>query len=153
MATTGEFYMPDDELLKQLGRVAIRHGHLDYVMRLAIKRLLGISTDDPGYATETRGMSRELRKTLRTHAAAKLEGELLELLESLIVHAEAVTTLRNRVIHAVWMRVPGQEPRLYDKDRNYPLPTAVQLAHIEQRIDTVLKIINALTRGDLKWVR
>jgi len=43
----------------------VLHSHLDHALRLAIKRMLGISIDDPGYWNETRGMAASLRERAR----------------------------------------------------------------------------------------
>ena len=56
MSTQSHFYVPDDDILRELGRMQVLHGHLDHTLRLAIKRLLGISTDDLTYWNETGGM-------------------------------------------------------------------------------------------------
>jgi len=65
MSSTAEFYVPDDDVLCELGRLQVRHSHLDHTLRLGIKRLLGISINDPGYWNETRGMSAGLRARAR----------------------------------------------------------------------------------------
>jgi hypothetical protein len=61
-SSTAEFYVPGDDIPREPGLMQIRHSHLDHTLRLAIKRMLGISIDNEGYWNETRGMSAELRK-------------------------------------------------------------------------------------------
>src|SRR5205809_447680 len=58
-------FIPSDDVLREVGRVAIRHGQLDHVLRLAIKRVVGISITDPLYAELTKGMTGTLRTTLK----------------------------------------------------------------------------------------
>src|SRR5690349_21685691 len=65
MSSESEFYIPNDAILRELGRLQILHSHLDHTLRLAIKRMLGISIDDPGYWNETHGMAAALRKRAR----------------------------------------------------------------------------------------
>lgn len=52
MSTQGEFCVPGDDILRELGRIQVLHSQFDHTLRLAIKRMLGISIDDPGYWNE-----------------------------------------------------------------------------------------------------
>ena len=65
MAQLAQLHVPNDAILRELGRLQVLHSQLDHSLRLAIKRTLGISIDDLSYWTEAKGMSAELRKTLR----------------------------------------------------------------------------------------
>jgi hypothetical protein len=51
VSAEGEFYVPSDDILRELGRIQVLHSHLDHTLRLAIKRLLGISINDPATGT------------------------------------------------------------------------------------------------------
>src|SRR4051812_30835207 len=118
MATLAQFYMPDDDaLLCAVGRVIILHGHLDHMLRLGIKRMLGISIDDPGYMSQTHGMTRTLRNRVRSLIDVRFVGEpeRKEALISLLDIAEQLSEHRHTLAHAVWMREPGQEPLLHDR--------------------------------------
>jgi len=150
MADEGYFYIPDDDILREVGRIVIRHGLLDHLLRLAIKRFLGISIEDEGYASETRGMSSALRERLQELTTAKFKDnpDKRGLFESLLAVAEAQTKRRNTLVHAVWMHVPGKAPALYDKDGTaYPIPTIEILRDIERMIDVVKNILNFSSRG------
>jgi hypothetical protein len=148
MAEIGKMYMPDDEIALIVGRITIRHGQLDHVMRLAIKRMLGVSIDDPGYATATKGMSKDLREKVMKRASERYadEQEKLELIESLLDQAETVTRVRNRLTHSVWMQVDGQPPMMYDKDGPYAIPTIEELQVTERQLDIMQRVLNILTQ-------
>ena len=154
MSTESEFYTPDDDILRELGRLQIRHSHLDHTLRLAIKRMLGISIDDPGYWNETRGMAAELRKRAEKLIAKKygddddMAGTLIKVLDD----AEEATRLRNLLLHSVWMQASGAEPILHDRDKLlkthvvYQLPTVAQVAGVCERVERIQCVLNHLTR-------
>src|SRR5437773_100137 len=118
MSSTAEFYVPDDDILRELGRLQIQHSHLDHTLRLAIKRMLGISIDDPGYWNETRGMAAELRARARDLIAKRYshDEDMADTLNKVLDDAGVATTLRNRLLHSVWMKASGGDPVLHDRD-------------------------------------
>lgn len=153
MSATGEFYVPDDDILRELGRLQIRHSHLDHTLRLAIKRMLGISIDDPGYWNETRGMASELRTRARERIAERYSDQnMADTLNKVLDDAEAATSLRNRLLHSVWMTAPGEGPVLHDRDSTlkihvgYQLPTAAEIASVSERIHVIQRVLNHLTQ-------
>lgn len=159
MAQLATFYLPEDEaLLREVGRVVIRHSHLDHMLRLAIKRMLGISIDDPGYMTETRGMTGALRETVRELIADTYGADdvMVEGLHALLDRADVLSEHRNRLVHSVWMQTPGVEPRLNFREKNengqyehreYEVPTVDNLVYVEQEISSVLELLDRVTRA------
>lgn len=158
MSAEAEFYVPDDKTLCELGRMQVLHSHLDHTLRLAIKRMLGISIDDPGYWNETRGMAATLRQRARDLIAELYceDQDTTDILNKVLDDAEAATLLRNRALHSVWMKHPGQEPVLHDRDIclklhvNFPTPTVDELLSISERIVRIQHVLNHLTRKLLK---
>jgi len=154
MSSQSEFYEPDDAILCELGRLQIRHSHLDHTLRLAIKRMLGISIDDPGYWDETRGMAAGLRARARQLIATRYgdDDETADILNNVLDDAETATTLRNRLLHSVWMKAPGAEPVLHDRDNTlkvhvgFQLPTVEEVASVSERVARVQRVLNHLTR-------
>ena len=154
MSAEAELYVPGDDILCELGRVQVVHSHLDHTLRLAIKRMLGISVDDAGYWNETRGMSGALRKRARQLIADRYENDegTADILNKVVDDAEEATLLRNRALHSVWMRTPGQDPVLHDRDDtlkahvNFNLPTVEDLATLCERIERIQRVLNHLTR-------
>jgi hypothetical protein len=143
MSSTSEFYVPDDDILRELGRLQIRHSHLDHTLRLAIKRMLGISIDDLGYWNETRGMAAGLRARARELITDRYgdDHDMADTLNKVLDDAEAATTLRNRLLHSVWMEAPGGEPVLHDRDNTlkihvgFQLPTVGEIASVCERVE------------------
>jgi hypothetical protein len=157
MSSKGEFYVPDDGILRELGRLQIRHSHLDHTLRLAIKRMLGISIDDPGYWNETSGMAAALRTRARELIAERYsdDDDTAGTLNKVLDDAEMATTLRNRLLHSVWMKAPGGEPVLHDRDNTlrmhvgFQLPTVGEVASVSERVERVQRVLNHLTRKRL----
>jgi hypothetical protein len=153
VSSTGEFYVPDDDILRELGRLQIRHSHLDHTLRLAIKRMLGISIDDPGYWNETRGMASGLRESARKLIAQRYEAdhEMADILNKVLDDAEEASKLRNRLLHSVWMKALGAEPVLHDRDNTlkihvgFKLPSVEEIASVSERIDRIQRTLNGLT--------
>ena len=156
MSSKGEFYLPDDDILRELGRLQVRHSQLDHTLRLAIKRMLGISIDDPGYWTETRGMAAELRKRARVLIAKRYgDDDIADRLNQVLDDAEDATTQRNRLLHSSWMKVPGEEPVLHDRDNTlkmhvgFKLPSVGEVASVSEQVERIQRVLNHLTRKSL----
>lgn len=107
MSAEAEFYVPDDKTLCELGRMQVLHSPLDHTLRLAIKRMLGISIDDPGYWNETLGMAATLRQRARELIAERYcdDQDTAAILNKVLDDAEAATLLRNRALHSVWINI------------------------------------------------
>lgn len=154
MSSKIEFYVPDDDILRELGRLQVRHSHLDHTLRLAIKRMLGISIDDLGYWNETRGMANVLRNRARKLIAERYSDDdnIAGTLNQVLDDAEVATTQRNRLLHSVWMKAPGGEPVLHDRDNTlkmhvgFKLPSVGEVASVSERVERIQRILNHLTR-------
>ena len=154
MSSKAEFYVPDDDILCELGRLQIRHSHLDHTLRLAIKRMLGISIDDPGYWNETRGMTAGLRARAREIITERYsnDDDTAGTLNKVLDDAEAATNLRNRLLHSVWIKASGEEPILQDRDNTlkihvgFKLPTVAEVEGVSKRIERIQRVLNHLTR-------
>jgi hypothetical protein len=147
--------MPSDDVLRELGRLQLLHGQLDHALRLAIKRMLGISIDDPGYWNETRGMTAALRDRARELIANRFgdDDNIAGTLNKVLDDAEDVTEKRNRALHSVWMKLPGEGAFLQDRHKtlkahvNYEPPSAVELVALSERLERIRRALDSLTRG------
>ena len=92
----------DTEVQAAVGRVALRHGHLDHILKLTIKSILGITVREALDATRHQG-SRELRERVRRLAKQNFgEGEALVKLDALLERARRSTETRNTLLHRLW---------------------------------------------------
>ena len=154
MSFQAQYGVPGEDTLRELGRLQVLHSQLDHALRLAIKRMLGISVDDPGYWNETRGMASTLRKKARKLIAERYadDDDKASILNKVLDDAESATELRNRALHSVWMKVQGQEPFLHDRDTaskahvNFQLPTVADLSSISERLQRIHRVLEVVTR-------
>ena len=142
------FRMPTVAVQRQVGSIVIKHGQLDHVRRLAIKRMLGISIHDPAYEAETKGMSGKLdskiKKKLKT---SKLDPAQQTELLRLLKRARRLTRVRNQLVHSVWAREHRKALMLRDGSRKpEPIPQITALIQHAADIDKVRSQLNTLTR-------
>ncbi len=93
----------DPQIRAALGAVAVRHGQLDYALRMMVKSISGIGLDPALDATE--GMSsRELRRLIRKMARKKLgdASNSYLLVAALLTRAQEATRQRNELMHGLW---------------------------------------------------
>lgn len=155
MGPESELYIPCDEILRELGLLQIRHTHLDHTLRLAIKRMLGISIDDPGYWNESRGMTAALRNRARELIAERHHDDYdtSDVLTQLLDSAEELTKLRNRALHSVWMKACCEAPVLHDRDNwlrkhvTFQPPSIEDLQSVSSRIEQCQRVLDDLTRA------
>jgi hypothetical protein len=129
MVTMITFHVPEDKLLlAAFGEVALRHEHLNHILRMTIKTLGRLRPQEALDATAYDG-SRQLRERIRKLARQRLgEGEPLLKLEALLERCRRVTEKRNELTHGVWAKELDGEPVRKGSDQNwYPLPTAEEL--------------------------
>lgn len=94
--------LPDDETLRWIGEVALRHAHLDNQLRMMVGDLVAFGPNQALNATHRQG-SNELRKRIISLGKRRL-GECREfaLLQDLMTQCERVTARRNALLHAIW---------------------------------------------------
>lgn len=152
MAQLAQFHVPNDAILRELGRLQVLHSQLDHSLRLAIKRTLGISIDDLSYWTEAKGMSAELRKTLRKRIDEKFadDEDKADILNKVLDDAEEVTSHRNRALHSVWIKKPDGTVRLHDRDtsikmhKEYLPPKVAELQSLAKRMARIQRVLDHL---------
>lgn len=142
----------DEKLLAAVGRIALRHGQLDYALRLIVKATTGQSEKEVLKATSRMG-SRELRKSVRNLANEKIgDRQVLKRLESLLSRSRRATDKRNKIIHAVWGHKRDGTPAVLDDDEvREPPPDLDQLdAAAKSLADIADELNEARKNGFLK---
>lgn len=134
-----QFHMPNDDQLRELGRVIVQHAFLDLVLSRTIKMLEQMSEDD---ANKTWGgvASAKLRKQVGKSAKNKLgaDSPVLAPLHVLLEKAAEVSSVRNLYAHGQWKNRDG-ELSIHDlRQLQYSsLPSARDLHVLATRIREV----------------
>jgi hypothetical protein len=141
------FSLPTVPVLREVGAIVIKHGQLDHVRRLVIKRMLGISLNDAAYEYETKGMSSKLddkiRKKFRT---SRLSSARKTELVRLLTEIKRVTKIRNTLVHSVWAREARKPLMLRDKRALHPVPSSAVLKQCLVDIGNARDQLNKLTK-------
>ena len=138
------FHIPEDrELLAAFGEVALRHEHLNYVLRMTIKTLANLGIEEALDATAYDG-SRQLRDRVRKLARKRFgESEALLKLQALLKRCERATEGRNELMHGIWAKELDGEPlRRTEKHEWHPLPTAGELNALASELKGLLEELN-----------
>jgi hypothetical protein len=138
--------IPEDQMLQAaVGRIAIRHGQLDHVLRMTIKTFRGITIKAAMTETRRWGSSR-LRECIEELAKEKLgqhESAALKELKRLLKKAEGLTEKRNRTIHDVWARTKDGMPVIRDDNSAIRIqPTTAVLDNLANEIARVAYDLN-----------
>lgn len=140
------FYVPEDpEVLRAIAVVSVRHAHLDYILRMTIKTLVGpnVTPKEALDATRFEGSAR-LRDRIRKLAKKRLgDGETLVRIQALLERARRATDRRNQLIHNIWAQNSEGVPLMRTDDhewRDPPTPQelddfATQLASLTNEIN------------------
>jgi len=138
-------HVPEDNaLLAAFGEVALRHEHLNYILRMTIKTLARLSVDEALDATVYDG-SRQLRDRIRKLARQCLgEGESLLKLQALLERCRRATDKRNELMHGVWGKELDGEPLRRASDHSWhPLPSIDELRALANEIKALAEALNA----------
>jgi hypothetical protein len=136
--------LPDDQqVLAAIGKIALRHGQLDYALKMAVRSLTGVSIDEALDATE-RQLSRELRDRVRRLAKKRFcEGDVLVRLDAILNRAQRATQRRNELLHGLWAYELDGGPVMRTRGREFgPIPT---VAALEAVADDLAQIAKDLT--------
>ncbi|MGH7485498.1 MAG: hypothetical protein ACREMY_07825 [bacterium] len=136
--------VPDDPtLLAAPGRVALRHAHLDHILRMTIKTLGNVSVQEALDATAFEG-SRTLRDRVRRLARRRLgEGTALIKLQAVLERARRATEERNDLLHSPWGQVVDGEMQIRTVDHQWKdLPTASDLSALGVEIASITDELN-----------
>jgi len=138
------FYIPENtDLLAGIGEVALRHEHLNYVLRMTIKTLANLSINEALDATACAGSS-ELRSRINKLARQRLgEGEALLKTQALLERCKRATEKRNDLIHSIWVKeLDGDASRKASAHTCNSLPSTTELHDLAIKISQLIEELN-----------
>jgi hypothetical protein len=138
------FHIPQDpETLAAVGEVAIRHEHLNRILRMTIKTLAGITVEQATKATMYAG-SGELRSRVKKLARQRLgEGAALLKLEAMLADCERLTAKRNDLIHGLWAKELDGEAHVQDAfGQATRIPSAKELRDLALELGQITVELN-----------
>lgn len=136
--------IPDKDVQAALGVLAIRHGHLEYILKMTVKTLCKFSIQKALAATNKQN-ARRLRKRIEKEARQVLgEGEALDKLLDFLQRSWAVSDRRNSFIHNLWARQKKNGPLLIQNDdHTWKLaPDALELRKLSNEIESITNELN-----------
>lgn len=140
------FHLPNDtELLAALGRVAVRHGQLEYMLRMLIKSLRGLEIEEAKVLTKGWPVARLRTEVLGAGAEVLPEGTgALAYLEVMVEKAQGLSDLRNKYLHSVWASELDGDDMLLDVKANERLevPNPGWLNSLAHEIEVWIQQIN-----------
>ncbi len=144
MAKMMLFHVPSDkELLAAIGEVALRHEHLNHILRMTIRTLARLDIDEALDATAYDSSS-QLRERIKKLARQRLgEGEPLLKLQALLERCKRATVKRNDLVHSVWGKELDGEPARKGSGHEWrSLPTTTDLHELAENISLLTSQLN-----------
>lgn len=138
------FHVPQDkDLLAAFGEVALRHEHMNHILKMTIKNLADVTIEEVLVATKYES-SRQLRERIKKLAKQKLgEGSPLLKLQAIINNCEQLTTKRNEFVHGLWISELDGDAFVRDAFGNSTsLPTAQELIELAKEIEKLTNKLN-----------
>ncbi len=139
------FGLPEDQaVLASIGKVAIRHGQLDYVLRMTVKSIAGVTIAEALDATG--GMtSGRLREQVLALARRRLrESPALLQLRALLTRSKRATARRNALLHGLWAReLEGNDVYRSDGQSFGPIPPVSELDALADELYAVTVALNS----------
>jgi len=139
------FHIPEDnELLAAFGEVALRHEHMNHILKMTIKSLAGLTPNEALAATKYDG-SKQLRDRIKKIARKTLgEGQPLLRLQAILANCEQLTGKRNAYVHGLWEKELDGDAHVRDAHGNTrPLPMAKELRELGKEIEQLTKQLNS----------
>jgi hypothetical protein len=138
------FHVPQDqELLAAFGEVALRHEHMNHILKMTIKSLAGLTPAEAVAAT-VYDSSGHLRDRVRKLARKTLgEGKPLLKLQALLTTCKRLTDKRNELVHGLWAQELDGNAHVRDAYGSArPLPTVQELRELAKKIEEVTYLLN-----------
>lgn len=138
------FHVPTDkDLLAAIGEVALRHEHLNHILRMTIKTLARLEVNEALDAT-TYDSASQLRERIKKLARQRLgEGEPLLKLQALLERCKRATEKRNDLIHSVWGQELDGDPARKGAGHEWrSLPTVAELHELAEDLARLTAQLN-----------
>jgi len=138
------FSLPEDKNVQAaLGVLVIRHGHLEYTLKMTIKSLCNLSIQDALTATNKQTAG-NLRKRIEKEAKNRLgQCAALEKLLKLLKRSWKVSDERNLYVHSVWAHELDGPSQIQSNDFIWrPLPTVPKLKKLANKIEKITEELN-----------
>ena len=138
------FHVPADEhLLAAFGEVALRHEHMNHILKMTIKSLTGVTPAEALAATMFESSS-QLRARVRKIARKRLgESTALVRLQAILANCKRLTERRNELVHGLWAQELDGDAHVrnaYGDTR--PLPKADELHALARELEHLTGSLN-----------
>lgn len=138
----------EDELSLWVGRVAREHALLEY----GLSNVHGMldAPEEGVAASSVGGLVRQCRRLLNS---SSLQADIVHAGRGALTAASAATTLRNRVIHDMWLPNPlrgESEPARWNTFRRSTEQVATYVAGTPEALETVVDAHNKLSRSRIR---
>jgi hypothetical protein len=149
------FALPTDrEVLSAIGIVAIRHAQLEYVLRMMIKSLGGVTIRQALDATSRVSVA-VIRDRIKKLAKKRFgDGNVLLQLEAMMKNCGSATAKRNSLLHGFAARELDGSGGVITQDDNHewrPFPSSQELSSLAIELATLVEELNeARLHGYLK---
>jgi hypothetical protein len=140
--------IPDDcAILAAVGRIALRHSQLDYVLRLILKDASGEMDFHEAMRKTERDGAEKLRECVRRCLKDRL-GKQISDLDRLLQRAKAVSDERNDLLHSVWAKDKDGDFVMRGDEGVLSCPAIDELNELADRLATLVTDFNeARLRG------
>ena len=138
------FHVPSDkELLAAFGEVALRHEHMNHILKMTIRSLAGLTPAEAIAATMYES-SKQLRDRIRKLAKNRFgEGKTLLKLQAMLTNCKKLTDKRNELVHGLWAQELDGDAHVRDADGSVrPLPTVQELRKLAKEIEELTNLLN-----------
>lgn len=138
------FHVPSDEqLLAAFGEVALRHEHMNHILKMTIKSLTSVTPAEALAATMFES-SAQLRERVRKIARERLgDGAEFVRLQAILANCRRLTERRNELVHGLWAQELDGEAHVRDAyGGTKPLPTVEQLRTLARELEQLTGQLN-----------
>jgi len=139
------FDLPENKNVQAaLGVLVVRHGHLEYILRMTIKSLCGLSIHNA--LTDTNKKTAAiLRKRIKKEAKDRLgQCAAVEKLLKWLSRSWKASDERNLYVHSVWARERDSPLKIQKEDFSWrPPPTVQELERLSSEIKSITDELDA----------